>query len=130
MINAAHCPKCGFSDKWEPYAGELPNPDALRCHSTVATGGVCGYIYWRRNAPAGASSYASADNDWRDLQRQSMARQEMLARRARVRAIILAMIASPSAKFFMEGDPGHSLTLAERLDDAIEALTITQGRES
>jgi hypothetical protein len=133
-VNGPHCPKCGFSNQWDYYSGsDAQNPDALRCMTRTAdvVSGIdhpCGYIYWRRNAPADA--YQSSPDDWRDLQRQSMAHQEMLARRARVRTLTIELIRAAGRKEILIADPVAFVVLASRLDDAIEALTITQGRES
>lgn len=131
-IHGPHCPKCGYANQWDYYSGsDAQNPDALRCASGAnKTDPGCGYIYWRRNAPAGADAYQSSPDDWRDLQRQSMEHQTMLARRARVRTLTIELIRAATRKEILIADSVAFVVMASRLDDAIEALTITQGRES
>jgi hypothetical protein len=138
LIHGPHCPKCGFADRWSYYSGSDPdNPDALRC-LCEASGAVCGYIYWRRNAPP----FTEEEKDTILKNAQALGRESKIqnraaevekmaiAKRARVRAILFAIIAAAGEKVLAIRDWEGLAIEAERADRAIEALTITHGRES
>jgi len=149
-----HCPKCGQHSNWEPYGGPpTGETDALRCMTAVPSAGgliECGYIHWRRNAPA----VGSPDNPLPDTGDPFQPMRDLIARRARVRALVLAMMGSGLLydKFDTEWlvmydrftrDPSLQglneemtrlrkksiVTVACELDEQIEAVTNIQGRD-
>jgi hypothetical protein len=67
----------------------------------------CGYIYWRRNAPAGTveNVHVSRADELR-VQREAILAQSLKDRRARVRALVHLLIACPDYKVF--DDDGNS----------------------
>lgn len=139
MINGPHCPKCGWSNYWAYYFGADPeNPDALRCETKMDAYDseqpvVCGYIYWRRNAPASEPTSKEATAAARakyEADQAAMEREVAIAdRRARVRALVHSLLNSPEI-LKAWGTGASVVSVAVSLDDEIEALTNIQGRDS
>lgn len=152
MMNGPHCPKCGISNQWATYS-----TDAIRCESSVSPGdgtvGQCGYIHWLRNAPPEEVNEATRLRVRARAERQ--AQLDLLHRRKRIRKLVHAMIRSGLTydKFDVEWLVAYDrfinlgatdelqkemqriraksiVQVACELDEQIEAVTITQGRES
>jgi hypothetical protein len=137
-MNGPHCPKCGSHSDWSEYAN---NGDALICDamrvSTFGDPAKCSYIHWLRNAPP--LTEEEKDNILRNaakinaehevVEDTRRAKWELECRRKRVRKLVHSMLLSPSAQFFIEGEPSI-VVLAERMDSAIEAVTNIQGSDS
>jgi hypothetical protein len=163
VTEGPHCPKCGRHDRWEYYAGPNDNPDALRCETIVINANIgdhCGYIYWRRNAPATeptSKEAAAASRAKYEADQAAMAAEVALHdRHARVRALVLAMISSNQSPDKFDTDwcslldkikrnqvtqaaaaaesirirSKSIVTIACELDEQIEAVTNIQGRDS
>jgi hypothetical protein len=137
-IHGPHCPKCGAHSNWTAYPiREAENSDALRCETAIendpAKGiSVCGYIYWRRNAPPGEpTSKAAADiarAEYLREQRETILLQTNMERRARVRALVHSLLIGGYPVY--QAGSLETVAVAERMDRAIETLAITQGCES
>jgi hypothetical protein len=122
VTEGPHCPKCGRHDRWEYYAGPNDNPDALRCEAIMITAGIsdqCGYIYWRRNAPAGAEVSV-------DLTAALVIPPlDVAKKRMRVRALVHTLILAPRA---MTAPAGIGVVeAAKRIDDEIEFIGAAPG---
>jgi hypothetical protein len=117
-MEGPHCPKCGHHDRWEYYSGPEENPDALRCETIKITAGIsdqCGYIYWRRNAPAGTVNDVDRSNA------EQIAAWKVKDRRARVRKLVFAILASPRLTYGPNGEQGY-IEVAVAIDDMIEKI--------
>jgi hypothetical protein len=143
VINGPHCPKCGFADRWVWYSGPKDNPDALRCTWGESGADVgCGYIYWRRNAPptepTSKEAVAARRAEYERQEAAAMAKIALEDRRARVRALVMAMAGRNDIFFHDSAGSCHRVAaevvdLAIYMDERIESIgTVTniQGSDS
>jgi hypothetical protein len=137
-MEGPHCPKCGAHNLWAHYSGPEENPDALRC--TNGASGLyvgCSYIYWRRNAPASEptsiASAAAAREDYLRQQRETIVREALEDRRARVRALVLATLQGNPyiayADISGKPTPPQIVLFAQELDTLIESVGVAKDEQ-
>lgn len=134
-MEGPHCPWCGEHGNWEIFSrrgeGEQASTDALRCTTTRLDLGrplmICGYVHWMKNAPEDRLDPPPIGID---VTARSEEIRRTLNKRTRVRALLFAIIAAAGEKVLAIRDWEGLVREAERADRAIEALTITHGRES
>jgi hypothetical protein len=124
MIAGPHCPKCGASDHWDWYSGPPDDPDAYSCEMRIIDGirsERCGYVRWIKNAPS--PPVPTAPRAHHSQTDAANAMRSLAAKRARVRALVFALLASDEVMRAMQRHSDDLVDAAVRLDAQIEALT-------